>query len=840
MLEEPARNIDMRTENDFEQDDDYNKHITRHIPPPLPPLPQSIKLHRSDWITRLYPPTYEASNIVDSIKQIETTNLDEIIQTSEIAITWVKELHQENKSLTLDELIILTMYNFDFGDEGQNERSPQNILNHALTTRNTLELLRLRGFFFNLLVALRKLPLVEPLIQSPAQADILLTLFVPVGADGNMGGFNVNTLFKGFYQNYSKDKPLYKCSICNKDVPPTQDDLHVGIFDPFFDPNDGSSIFGYGLDKRQYPENHEYRCGMCMKVIHHPTKEDLIIPRRYESASNSLTSENTLNNDETNTIECFCADCIRTFHRQMRIEQEEDELVGSIFVCPSFVTALSDERSAKDQLRTQKSYFTPGAPPQYAGTLVKIIARREWCYNIQPYSIFPVAGKVLIEPDRVFKVLSVQFNASDIRTVNVEMLDTPLLLEDLAPLRRPGLGEGVEGKRWPSLQLPPPHNSGELPPSDLGPPYHSGLVPISINSSDYIIDDDEDVESEIDEDDFDTEDLPLWDIDVSGYIYSLVSRTPIYEFPEQQFDKEGITNIDYSFTEGSDKEEKPIVTKEEVEREVEVPSAPAENGSEPPSDTAKLNESEVCESSNIKEKELDLEGYNSNYGDEFVEDGDFLDALRSLSEDALHNNIFIPQNKCDKAMKETILSYSMSLEESKAKSEERSQISIAKERLYAKEIAEIENTIAELIEESGSRTLETVNNYLKVLLEKTREVRCRPSAELNSRKLLLEVFYEKNALKVLIDIVKVFPFDQELFCNVCKIIQTIPLENDNTLIYNDGVLILLTGLEHFRFTENVCITILSTIRSCFFESNYNIIYYYLLFIIYYYIHFRCN
>ena len=826
MFEEPIRNMDREGEIDFERyDEDYNRHITRHIPPPLPLLPQSIKLPRSDWITRLYPPTYEAPNIVDSIKRIDATNLDEIIQTSEIAITWVKELHQENTALTLDELIILTMYNFDFGNEVQNERSPQNILNHALVTRNTVDLLRLRGFFFSLLVALRKLPLVEPLLQSPTQVDIPLTLFVPVGPDGNMGGFNVNTLFKGFYKSYSKDKPLYKCKLCSKEVFPSPDDLHVRMFDSLFNTSEENSLFGISIDKVHYREDREYRCGMCLKTIQHPTKDDFIIPRHYDSTTNGTTQ----NREESNTIECFCAECIRNFHRQMQIEQEEDELIGSAFVCPSFVTALSDEKSAKDQLRTQKTFFMPNVPPQYAGTLVKIVARREWCYNIQPYSIFPVPGKVLIEPDRVFKISSVQFDASDVRTVNVEMLDTPLLLEDLAPLRRPGLEE----RRWSSLQLPSPSQSlGSFQP-ELDPIYHSGLVPISISSNDYIPSS-EDVESETDEDEMDPDEFQLLEINVSGYIYSLVSRTPIYEFPTQPFDKEGITNIDYSVKESVAKETKD--TKEEIKNEK---GKDKDNGTEtkptnvnseseiankPLENVAEENEEDEYENDSIKEKELDLDGYNQKYKDEFVDDRCLLDALRSHSDNTILRNIFVPQNKCDRIFKEGIPTRPMRLEDNRRKLEEKNKITVAKEQLYTKEIAEIEKIISELIEECGSRTIETVNALLTTLLEKAREIRCRATTELDGKKLLLEVFYDKNALKILIDIIKVFPLNSELFCNICKIIQTIPFDTDDTLIYNDGVGILLTGLEYFRSSDNICITILSTIKSCFLRSIIYIFY----------------
>ena len=851
MLKEAVSNMDRRPITEFSMDDDdYNKHIFRHIPPPLPLLPQNVKLRRSDWITRLYPPSYEASSIVETIKQIDTPNLDEIIQTSEIAITWVKELHQENKALSLDELIILTIYNFDFGNEAQNEKSPQSILNRALTTRSTMDLLRVRGFFFSLLVALRKLPLVEPLLQSPIQADNPMTLFIPVGPDGNMGGFNVNTLFKGIYQaaaaaagGAAKEKPLYKCSLCNKEVFSSLDDFPMNASSSLFGYNDRGPLSWDDDSEEEYDDDgsdgQEHVCNVCKKVIRHPTKEDFIIPRKYSTSTSGINKgdEEVSRSIGFGVTDCMCADCFRALYRETQLNQERDDLVGAVFVCPSFVTALSDERSAKDQLRTQKTYFTPNVPQQYAGTLVRVVARREWCYNIQPYSLFPVPGKVLIEPDRVFKVLSVQVETSEVRTVNVEMLDTPLLLEDLVPLARPGL----EQKEWPPLRLP-----GSQSPESA---YLRGIGPYTVNADEYYDgtesdidddgcdddDDDDDVEDEEDgegdEDNVEYDEryieqnmLRFFKINTSEHVYSFACKTPIIEFPEQPFCKDGITTITYP-AEDNRTEDTNTATNTNIKKHNETEGDHEKKltatAQAPPSSEA-INRREEGEHKKPEEKGPDFGNHSTGYGDDFEEDNDLLDTLRSLSENVIPRarmyNVYDPQEKEVQLGKRGLrLMYNK-------KMGERSQAIAEKDSLHKKEREDIDKIISNTIEKSSSRTVKVVSDCMKELSDKITEIHSHSPTELNTRRLLRDVFCEKNAVKILFDILKVFPLDMELFCNTCKVIQAVPFEDDKSVLYNDGVSLLLTGLEHFCGSEDACATIISAIRNCFFTGIPHFIY----------------
>ena len=57
------------------------------------------------------------------------------------------------------------------------------------------------------------------------------------------------------------------------------------------------------------------------------------------------------------------------------------------------------------------------------------ILDKGWCYDIQPYSLFPGEDEILLEPERQFRVVSVLEAALTI--INLKMLDTPLSVPEV-------------------------------------------------------------------------------------------------------------------------------------------------------------------------------------------------------------------------------------------------------------------------------------------------------------------------------------------------------------------------------------------------------------------------
>ena len=90
--------------------------------------------------------------------------------------------------------------------------------------------------------------------------------------------------------------------------------------------------------------------------------------------------------------------------------------------------------STSPHMKTVKTFTAKGSKTGKAtGTL--FIIENGWGYDIQPYSLFPEEAEILLEPERQFKVISIDKN-SGIITIKLHMLDTPLALSQV-------FGEGV-------------------------------------------------------------------------------------------------------------------------------------------------------------------------------------------------------------------------------------------------------------------------------------------------------------------------------------------------------------------------------------------------------------
>lgn len=332
---------------------------------------------RADWISRIYPPGYTPPPSIDSIKAFNPPNIDEIIQASEIALTW-PTASSGPADVSPDDMYTLAFYSFDFGVPQLNERSPQLILNKVLAARMTLGLLSLRGFLYNVLTALRKLPRID----APSRPG--LRLYAPVRADGVFGGFSLKTLFPGGGVP-AGPKQQARCSTC------------------------GSGIVA----------------------------------------------------EPMGSFEEVCPDCMSEIQ-----VAEERMLTGCVFVTPAFGTAYLGEEAALDVLQKPEPFYSNMHGPEFAGTLITIVGPDTWCYDIEPYSIFPVRGRVIIEPDRVFKVLAVTFE-NKLRRITLEMIDTPVLLADLIPPKIP-VRKGAPSdppQKMPSSSQPPASSSAATNPT---------------------------------------------------------------------------------------------------------------------------------------------------------------------------------------------------------------------------------------------------------------------------------------------------------------------------------------------------------------------------------------
>ena len=85
--------------------------------------------------------------------------------------------------------------------------------------------------------------------------------------------------------------------------------------------------------------------------------------------------------------------------------------------------------STSPDMKLTKTLLKKGTEDGKAtGTL--FIIENGWGYNIQPYSLFPGEEEILLEPERQFKVTNV-ISSSDLTVINLEMLDTPLLLPEV-------------------------------------------------------------------------------------------------------------------------------------------------------------------------------------------------------------------------------------------------------------------------------------------------------------------------------------------------------------------------------------------------------------------------
>lgn len=235
------------------------------------------------------------------------------------------------------------LYSFDFGATPLNDRSPQAVLNKALASRTTLDLLNLRGFLFNVLFSLRKLPRID------SSTHKNLCLYAPVRADSVFGGFPLRTLLTA--------APTFR----------------------------------------------------------------LTQPKHCSNSGNASSIE------LLGSLEELCPDCAREVQAR-----EAQMLMGCVFVAPAFAYAFTDEDEALDALQKPEPFYSAVKDPEFVGTLITISGPNVWCYDIEPYSVFPAQSRVILEPDRMFRIVSVAFE-NKLRRITVEMLNTPVLLCDLIP-----------------------------------------------------------------------------------------------------------------------------------------------------------------------------------------------------------------------------------------------------------------------------------------------------------------------------------------------------------------------------------------------------------------------
>ena len=437
-------------------------------PPPLPPLPSALtsvhaggsgaaevtQFQRSDWIRRLFPPKYKVQVVADSVQQLEPSNVEEIFHASEIVVAWLNSSTTTaatssassssssssspaasssissvlGRGLTLDDVFALSVYTFDFGSDGQNERSPQNVLNRALSLRTTVELLRIRAFLFNFLAALRKLPRFR---MDPAGGPAAPSLFVPIAKDGFLGGFDLAAMVD------SSHRPKVSPGTAGIAIVP-------------------SLSYGSGVD------SYESFYSQCSATLSRNVSCD--------SGAAVTTAKEEEENDGGGGDD---DDAV--------LEREERRLVGTVFVCPSFITAYTTRVAARNRLSAQEaaqsresfSYHNPNVECVVAGTLVEVVCGSAlWHYDVQPFAVFPAEGSVLLEADRVFRVLAIT-HSRGLRTIRVAAVDTPVLLQDILPPR----GEIIIRN---SQKAPPP------PPPPLPPQrYEGGPIPNFVSSAIY-------------------------------------------------------------------------------------------------------------------------------------------------------------------------------------------------------------------------------------------------------------------------------------------------------------------------------------------------------------------
>ena len=114
----------------------------------------------------------------------------------------------------------------------------------------------------------------------------------------------------------------------------------------------------------------------------------------------------------------------RTLYRGVRGEVSLDRdhyHKGNVVTWP----ALS---STSPDMETTKGFLAKGSKSGEAtGTL--FIIDKGWGYDIQPYSLFPDEEEILLEPERLFRVVSVI--KSVLTIINLEMLDTPLSVPEV-------------------------------------------------------------------------------------------------------------------------------------------------------------------------------------------------------------------------------------------------------------------------------------------------------------------------------------------------------------------------------------------------------------------------
>ena len=121
----------------------------------------------------------------------------------------------------------------------------------------------------------------------------------------------------------------------------------------------------------------------------------------------------------------------KTLYRgvQSKMNLDEDHYCqGNVIIWP----ALS---STSPDLNATKEFLAKGSTSgNAAGTL--FIIENGWGYDIQPYSLFPDEGEILLELERQFKVVSVI--EAELTIIKLEMLDTPLCLADVFNVSRRG------------------------------------------------------------------------------------------------------------------------------------------------------------------------------------------------------------------------------------------------------------------------------------------------------------------------------------------------------------------------------------------------------------------
>ena len=105
-------------------------------------------------------------------------------------------------------------------------------------------------------------------------------------------------------------------------------------------------------------------------------------------------------------------------------EQEEEKTSNSEIARDNedFSGEEGEKKSAKKKSETM-----------LGGTL--FIIENAWGYDIEPYSIFQGEKEILLEPERMFEVVSV-VDGDEFTVINLKMVNTPTILEKVFGKRR--------------------------------------------------------------------------------------------------------------------------------------------------------------------------------------------------------------------------------------------------------------------------------------------------------------------------------------------------------------------------------------------------------------------